>query len=80
MTYMAKVPRPKRGEIWFEPSVGAGIRKRRFAVVANFDGTGPLPLHIAVPIMDWQPAFADFSFVSVFPREPTSEGRSQRKS
>jgi hypothetical protein len=77
---MAKVPRPKRGEIWFDPSVGAGIRKRRLAVVVNFDGTGPLPLHFVVPIMDWKLAFADFPFDSVFPREPPSGGRSQRKS
>jgi mRNA-degrading endonuclease toxin of MazEF toxin-antitoxin module len=57
---MAKVPRPKRGEVWqvwFDPSVGAESRKRALAVVIDLDGTGRLPLRIVVPIRDWQPAF-----------------------
>ena len=38
---MARVPQPKRGEIWlvrFDPSIGAEIRKLRPAVVVNLDG------------------------------------------
>ena len=80
MISRAKVPQPKWGEICFDPSVGGGIRKRRLAVPVNLDGTGQLPLHVMVPIMDGQVAFANFSFVSVFHHEPTSGGRSQRKS
>ena len=58
----------------------ARTRKGRLAVVVNFDGTRRLPVRIVAPIMDWQSAFATFSFVSVFPCEPTSGGRRQRNS
>src|ERR1043165_3044985 len=54
---MARVPAPKRGEIWlidFDPAVGAEIRKSRPAVVMNLDDIGRLPLRIVVPITDWK--------------------------
>jgi mRNA interferase MazF len=73
MISMAKVPQPKRGEIWqvwFDPSVGAEIRKRRPAVVMNLDGIGRLPVLIVVPITDWQPAFASFSWFVFLPASP----------
>lgn len=59
---MTRIERtPKRGEIWwvdFEPAVGNEQRKLRPAVVLSPDSVGRLPLHIAVPITDWKPSFA----------------------
>jgi len=57
---MAKVPTPKRGEIWlvdFDPSIGAEIRKVRPAVVVSLDTIGRLPLRMVVPITDWKPLY-----------------------
>ena len=76
---MARVPQPRRGEIWqvrFDPSIGAEIRKQRPAVVLNPDGTGKLPLRIVVPITDWQPAFANLSWF-VFLRASADHGLSK---
>jgi mRNA interferase MazF len=44
---MAKVPVPRRGEIWlvdFDPAVGAEVQKVRPAVVISVDTIGSLPL------------------------------------
>ena len=76
---MARVPQPRRGEIWqvrFDPSIGAEIRKQRPAVVLNPDGTGKLPLRIVVPITDWQPAFGSLSWF-VFLRASADHGLSK---
>ena len=76
---MARVPQPRRGEIWqvrFDPSIGAEIRKQRPAVVLNPDGTGKLPLRIVVPITDWQPAFGSPSWF-VFLRASADHGLSK---
>jgi mRNA interferase MazF len=71
MICMATVPLPKkRGEIWqvhFNPSIGAEIRKLRPAVVVSLDGIGRLPLRIVVPITDWKPEFAQFSWFVFLP-------------
>jgi len=67
---MARVPQPKRGEIWlvrFDPSIGAEIRKSRPAVVLNLNGIGRLPVRLVVPITDWQPTFAKFSWFVFLP-------------
>ena len=60
-----------RGEIWevaFRPSLGAEIQKNRPAVVINVPEVGRLPLCIVVPITDWKPVFARFSwFVRLAP-------------
>ena len=66
---MAKVPIPKRGDVWlidFDPAIGAEIRKSRPAVVISMDAIGRLPLRIVVPITDWNPQYAFFPwFVEV---------------
>jgi mRNA interferase MazF len=52
---------PKRGEVWIvdlNPTRGAEIQKQRTAVVLSCDGIGRLPLHIIVPITEWQASFA----------------------
>ena len=52
---------PKRGEVWIvdlNPTRGAEMQKQRTAVVLSCDGIGKLPLHIIVPITEWQPSFA----------------------
>lgn len=60
---MARVPAPKRGEIWlvdFDPAVGAELRKIRPAVVLNLDTIGRLPLRIVVPITDWKAHYSNY--------------------
>lgn len=57
---MARVPAPKRGEIWlvdFDPSVGAEIQKIRPALVISLDTIGRLPLRMVVPITDWKSTY-----------------------
>jgi mRNA interferase MazF len=64
----------KRGEIWeveFRPSVGAEIQKLRPAVVMNIPEVGRLPLCIVIPVTDWKPVFAQFSWF--VPLAPSSE-------
>jgi mRNA interferase MazF len=63
-----------RGELWeveFRPAVGAEIQKTRPAVVMNVPEVGRLPLCIVVPVTEWKPAFARFSWFVHLP--PTSE-------
>jgi mRNA interferase MazF len=58
---MARVPAPKRGDVWlvdFDPAVGAEIRKIRPAVVISMDTIGRLPLRLVVPVTDWKPLYA----------------------
>lgn len=73
---MATIPLPKkRGEIWqvrFNPSIGAEIRKLRPAVVVSLDGVGRLPLRIVVPITDWKPECAQFSWFVFLPAIPSN--------
>jgi|ERR1043166_934463 mRNA interferase MazF len=60
---MAKVPAPRRGEVWlidFDPSVGAEIQKVRPAVVIGVDTVGRLPLRLVVPITDWKPHYVAY--------------------
>jgi mRNA interferase MazF len=67
---MAKVPTPKRGEVWFvdfDPSVGAEIRKIRPAVVISMDTVGRLPLRMVVPITDWKQLYANFPWFVELP-------------
>ena len=59
------MPKASRGEIWeveFRPAVGAEIQKTRPAVVVNVPEVGRLPLSIVVPVTDWKPVFAQFSW------------------
>jgi mRNA interferase MazF len=52
---------PVRGEVWrvrFDPTEGAEIQKIRPSVVMSVKEVGILPLHIVVPITEWQAAFA----------------------
>jgi mRNA interferase MazF len=66
--------RARRGEVWeveFRPMVGAEIGKLRPAVVINAPEIGRLPLCIVVPVTDWKPVFAEFSWFVFLP--PTSE-------
>ncbi len=62
---------PQRGEIWlvnFDPTIGAEIKKLRPAIVVNTPAVGRLPLRIVVPITDWKPHYAEFSwFVQLDP-------------
>jgi mRNA interferase MazF len=63
-----------RGEIWeveFRPAVGAEIQKTRPAVVMNVPEVGRLPLCIVVPVTEWKPAFAQFSWFVQLP--PTAD-------
>src|SRR5205823_3086668 len=78
-TCMAKVPAPRRGEIWlvdFDPAVGAEIQKVRPAVVINVDRIGRLPLRMVVPITDWKPQYASFPW---FVELPASAGNGLTK-
>ena len=46
-----------RGEVWLinlDPTVGAGIKKSKPAVIINVDEVGILPLRMIVPITDWK--------------------------
>lgn len=64
---------PTRSEVWlvrFDPSVGAEIQKERPAVVVNIAAVGRLPLHIVVPITNWKPLYASFSWF--IPLSPTT--------
>lgn len=72
---MANAPTPKRGEIWlvdFDPAVAAEIRKTRPAVVVNIDGIGRLPLRLVVPLTDWKPSYANYSWFVYVPPSPTN--------
>lgn len=64
-------PTPTKGEIWridLDPTKGAEIQKTRPVVIVNSDHVGKLPLRIVVPITDWKPAYANFSwFVHLMP-------------
>ena len=58
---MTSTTRPCRGEIWivsFDPTLGAEITKDRPAVVVNVPEVGRLPLHIVVPVTEWDAAYA----------------------
>ena len=62
-----------RGEIWevdFRPAVGAEIQKVRPAVVLNHADVGRLSLYIVVPVTEWKPVFATFSWFTAL--APTS--------
>ncbi len=68
------MPKATRGEIWeveFRPAVGAEMRKIRPAVVVNVPEVGRLPLCIVVPVTEWRPVFAQFSWF--VPLAPTPE-------
>lgn len=72
---MATVPTPKRGDIWlvdFDPARGAEIQKSRPAVVVSVDGTGRLPLRIVVPITDWKPQYAGYSWFVPLQASPSN--------
>jgi mRNA interferase MazF len=59
-----------RGDVWdveFKPAVGAEIQKIRPAVVMNVPEVGRLPLSIVVPVTEWKPAFAQFSWFVPLP-------------
>lgn len=76
---MAKVPVPRRGEIWlvdFDPAVGAEIQKVRPALIINVDHIGRLPLRMVVPITDWKPQYANFPW---FVELPASAGNGLTK-
>lgn len=63
---MARVPAPKRGEIWlidFDPAVGAELRKVRPALVVSLDTIGRLPLRLVAPITDWKPHYANYPWL-----------------
>lgn len=67
---MAKVPTPKRGEIWlidFDPGVGAEIQKIRPAVVVSLDTVGRLPLRMVVPVTDWKPQYVNYPWFVELP-------------
>lgn len=52
---------PARGEIWiisFDPTVGAEIAKDRPAVVVDVPEVGRLPLHIVIPVTEWNDRYA----------------------
>ena len=54
-----------RGEVWevaFQTGTGAEIQKVRPAVIINVPEVGRLPLSIVVPITEWKPVFAQFSW------------------
>jgi mRNA interferase MazF len=73
---MAKARTPNRGEVWlvdFDPAVGAEIRKARPSVVLSLDSIGRLPLRIVVPITDWKPAYAGYSWFVELPATPGNQ-------
>jgi len=58
---MTSTTSPCRGEIWivrFDPTLGAEIKKDRPAVVVDVPEVGKLPLHIVVPVMQWNARYA----------------------
>lgn len=68
-----------RGEVWevtFHPGVGAEIQKTRPAVVMTAESVGKLALDLVVPITEWQPVFANYSW---FVRLPLGAGSGLRK-
>jgi mRNA interferase MazF len=72
---MARVPAPRRGEIWlvdFDPAIGAEIRKIRPAVVISTDTVGRLPLRMVVPITDWRQVYASFPWFVGLPASPSN--------
>ncbi len=67
---MSTAPTPKRSEVWlvdFDPAVGAEIRKARPAVVVSLDAVGRLPLRVVVPLTDWKPQYATYSWFTLIP-------------
>ncbi len=67
---MAKVPVPRRGEIWlvdFDPAIGAEIQKIRPAVVISMDAIGRLPPRMVVPITDWKPQYVNYPWIVQLP-------------
>jgi mRNA interferase MazF len=72
---MAKVPVPRRGEIWlvdFDPAVGAEIQKVRPSVVMSMDTIGRLPLRMVVPITDWKTQYVNYPWLVELPASATS--------
>jgi mRNA interferase MazF len=72
---MAKVPVPRRGEIWlvdFYPAVGAEIQKVRPAVVISMDTIGRLPLRMVVPITDLKTQYVKHPWLVELPASSTS--------
>lgn len=72
---MAKVPIPRRGEIWlvdFDPAVGAEIQKVRPAVVIGMNTIGRLPLRMVVPITDWKIQYVNYPWLVELPASSTS--------
>jgi mRNA interferase MazF len=57
-------------DVEFRPGVGAEIQKTRPAVVVNVPEVGRLPLCIVVPVTEWKPAFAQFSWFVFLPATP----------
>ncbi len=58
---MTSTTRPRRGEIWivtFDPTLGAEITKEQPAVVVDVPEVGKLPLHIVVPVTEWNAGYA----------------------
>ena len=58
---MTSTTPPCRGEIWivsFDPTLGAEIAKDRPAVVVDVPEVGKLPLHIIVPVTQWNAGYA----------------------
>jgi mRNA interferase MazF len=75
MTFMAKVPMPRRGEVWlvdFDPAVGAEIQKLRPAVVISMDAIGRLPLRIVVPITDWKAQYVNYPWFVELSNSPSN--------
>jgi len=67
---MSKAMTPSRSENWlirFDPAVGDEIRKTRPAVVVNTDDVGGLALRLVVPLTDWKPHYAGFSWFTFVP-------------
>ncbi|MDD3567580.1 MAG: type II toxin-antitoxin system PemK/MazF family toxin, partial [Bacteroidales bacterium] len=47
----------KQSEIWLinlDPTIGAGIKKTRPAIIVSDNSLGKLPLKIIVPLTDWK--------------------------
>ncbi len=68
---MIEANRGEIREVAFRPAVGAEIQKTRPAVIINVPEVGRLPLCIVVPLTEWKPAFAQFSWFVHLP--PTTE-------
>lgn len=50
-----------KGEIWLinlDPTIGAEIKKTRFAIIVNDNTLGRLPLKIIVPLTDWKEKYS----------------------